>query len=114
MKRALVAIVLLAATGITAAAEFNAKDLVGAWTTGVADKDYAYHNFFSNFTYTGWKGDMDFEGKWKLRSGNRLQLSGQEVILINSFDGNILRVTLPNGKEDVWKKMPWWRGSPAY
>lgn len=111
------AVVLLAVTSISGAAELKARDLVGAWTWGVADKDYAYYTFRSDLTYSGYKGDMDFEGRWKLLSGGRLQLISfghRQVITINSFDGHILRATLPDGKKDVWKKMPRWRGSPKY
>jgi hypothetical protein len=117
MQRALAMIVMLAAIDIATGAELRTKDIVGGWTLRVAD-DYAYYTFWSNFTYTGSKGDMLFEGRWKLLKGNRLQLDpsffDRGVIVINSFDGHTLRAILPNGKKDVWKKMPRWRGSPKY
>ena len=119
MKPALVAIVFIATAGITAAADFTANDLVGAWTLGVADKNYAYYTFRSDHTYNGSEGDMLFEGKWRVVGRSRLKkilLTGSrfELIVIDSFAGDTLRVTLPDGKKDVWKKMPRWRGSPKY
>jgi|GEM_PF-4465244 hypothetical protein len=117
MQRALATIVMFVAIDVAAAAELRTQDIVGTWTLGVADKEYAYYTFRSNLTYTGSKGDMLFEGRWKLLRGNRLQLTpffDGGVIVINSFDGHTLRAILPDGKKDVWKKMPRWRGSPKY
>src|SRR3984893_8121783 len=90
LKPALVAIVFIATAGITAPADFTANDLVGAWTLGVADKNYAYYTFRSDHTYNGSEGDMLFEGKWRVVGRSRLKkilLTGSrfELIVIDSF-----------------------------
>jgi hypothetical protein len=121
------ALFLFAALSIEAA-QFSAKDLVGAWTTDTADNEHGYYTFYSNVTYKGSKGDMLFAGKWKLLSGKKLELTSfsdfdkkiinnppiREVVVIHGFDGHALSVTWRQGKRDVWKKMPRWKGSPKY
>lgn len=125
------AVLLFAALSIEAA-QFSAKDLVGGWTTDTADEERGHYTFYSDFTYKGSKGDMLFAGKWKLLSGEKLELisfsdfdkkiisnpPSREALAIHSFDGNALSVTRRDGwrhgKKDVWKKMPRWRGSPKY
>ena len=115
MSRALTAIALVATAHISAAGELTSKDLIGAWTLGVADKNYAYYTFWSDHRYHGDQGDMIFEGRWKL-SGQKIVFSGSrsDAVTVDSFSGDTLRVTLSDGKKDTWKKMPRWRGSPKY
>ena len=106
---------LLMLIQIALAASFSANDLVGAWTLGTVDRNYARYTFWSDHLFTGSQGDMTFEGHWKL-AGQKLTLSGSrsDAVIITGFSGNALHVTLQDGKKDVWKKMPRWKGSPKY
>jgi hypothetical protein len=128
MSRALAVIAFVVATPVALAAELRPKDLVGAWTVGIGP-DYAYYTLWSDFRYTGSQGDALLRGTWKLLDhGRNLQLTlgggvpkneltvppTSKVILIESFDGHILRAKSPDGNMDIWKKMPRWRGSPKY
>ena len=115
MRHALAAIVLFATAHVITAREFTSKDLIGAWTLGVADRNYAYYTFWSDHRYHGDQGDIIFEGRWKL-SGQKIVFSGSrsDAVIVDSFSGDTLRVTLPDVKKDIWKKMPRWRGSPKY
>jgi len=129
MSRALAVIVLFAAVHVTTAGELTSKDMIIAWTFGVAHKNYSYYTFKSDHRYTGEHGDMFLRGTWRtFDHGRRLEMiSGggvprnqltvppsREVIIIESFERDTLRVTLADGKKDVWKKMPRWKGSPKY
>jgi hypothetical protein len=115
MSRTSIAIAFLAAATVGSARELTSKDLIGAWTLGVAHKDYAYYTFWSDHRYRGDQGDMIFEGRWKL-SGQKITFSGSrsDAVTVEGFSGDTLRVTLSDGKKDTWKKMPRWRGSPKY
>jgi hypothetical protein len=72
--RALVAIVLFAAS-VVAAAEISPATLVGKWTTEDEFHHYGYFTFARDFTFSGTKGDMIFAGRWQLLAGPRIKLT---------------------------------------
>jgi len=129
VRRAFLLIALLAAPHITLAAELTSREMIGAWTFGIGSKNHSYYTFWSNHRYSGVHGDEILRGTWKLfEHGKKLEMilgggipkdqlsvpSTREVVVIDSFDGQNLHVTLADGQKDIWKKMPRWKGSPKY
>ena len=124
MRAAPFILLLVVATAAVYAGQPAAKDLVGTWTREkLRDHPRPYFTFRADSTYYGIEGDMIFDGRWKLK-GNKLVLWSYidhqkktmtdppylTVFVINSFEGDVLRVTQtvtphnPTAMHEVWKR----------
>ena len=113
MTAILASVILLAATALPVRVTLN--DLVGMWITvdggcGAGGQ----HRMTANGEYTGWCFDSISEGKWSLRSGNKIVIrpdpkkKAEEIITILRFepqsDRTFLYVRYDDGSREKWMK----------